>query len=180
MHIKPTGRIPNNLDSDILYFAKKNMTVSMEMNLSVQSFMQFGKEAISSSVKKLKDYFTKELYYLNEYTDSGNFIANVAAMRTNFSHLEKAINKTNHLDMVDFSVFIPEGMNCTYLEQLNILIPAGEFLNTYLYKTIDALNIKLGELINDNEGLGINVVAAHSKQVIEEKDKLIEKKQWLK
>ena len=173
MHIKPTGRIPNNLDSDIIYFAKKNMTVSMEMNLSVQSFMQFGKEAISSSVKKLKDYFTKELYYLNEYTDSGNFIANVAAMRTNFSHLEKAINKTNHLDMVDFSVFIPEGMNCTYLEQLNILIPAGEFLNTYLYKTIDALNIKLGELINDNEGLGINVVAAHSKQVIEEKDKLI-------
>ena len=68
MHIKPTGRIPSNLDSDIIYFAKKNMTVSMEMNLSVQSFMQFGKEAISSSVKKLKDYFTKELYYLNEYT----------------------------------------------------------------------------------------------------------------
>ena len=41
MHIKPTGRIPNNLDSDILYFAKKNMTVSMEMNLSVLSFMLF-------------------------------------------------------------------------------------------------------------------------------------------
>ena len=173
MENKSTGRIVNNLDHDILYLAKKNYSISIEAGFTTSQFFEYGRDMVNNVTKKLKDYFTKELFYLNEYKDASNFLAKAAGMKKDFDNLKKVIAKTNHIDMVNFMVYIPEGMNCTYLEQLDMLIPSGIYINTYLYKTIDLLNVKLGELINNNDSLGIDILETQAKSIILEKDKLI-------
>ncbi len=173
MENKSTGRIVNNLDHDILYIARKNYSISIEAGFTTSQFFEYGRDMVNNVTKKLKDYFTKELFYLNEYKDASNFLAKAAGMKKDFDNLKKVIAKTNHIDMVNFMVYIPEGMNCTYLEQLDMLIPSGIYINTYLYKTIDLLNVKLGELINNNDSLGIDILETQAKSIILEKDKLI-------
>ena len=173
MENKSTGRIVNNLDHDILYIAKKNYSISIEAGFTTAQVFEYGKDMVNNITKKLKEYFTKELFYLNEYKDASNFLAKAAGMKKDFDNLNKVIAKTNHIDMVNFMVYIPEGMNCTYLEQLDMLIPSGIYINTYLYKTIDLLNVKLGELINNNDSLGIDILETQAKNIILEKDKLI-------
>ena len=42
-----------------------------------------------------------------------------------------------------------------------------------MHKTIDLLNVKLGELINNNDSLGIDILETQAKNIILEKDKLI-------
>ncbi len=173
MENKSTGRIVNNLDHDILYIARKNYSISIEAGFTTAQVFEYGKDMVNNITKKLKEYFTKELFYLNEYKDASNFLAKAAGMKKDFDNLKKVIAKTNHIDMVNFMVYIPEGMNCTYLEQLDMLIPSGIYINTYLYKTIDLLNVKLGELINNNDSLGIDILETQAKSIILEKDKLI-------
>ena len=173
MENKSTGRIVNNLDHDILYIAKKNYSISIEAGFTAAQVFEYGKDMVNNITKKLKEYFTKELFYLNEYKDASNFLAKAAGMKKDFDNLKKVTQKTNHIDMVNFMVYIPEGMNCTYLEQLDMLIPSGIYINTYLYKTIDLLNVKLGELINNNDSLGVDILETQAKNIILEKDKLI-------
>lgn len=170
---KPTGLILNNLDPDVLYFAKKKISLGIEAGFNTRDFFEYGKEISNNLVKKLKDFFTKELYFLNEYQDSSNFLATVSSFKNDFTSLKKITSSTDYIDMVNFTVYIPEGMNCTYIEQLDLLINSGVLLKNNIYKMIDTLNIKLGEIINNSTSFDISGLQVENKNVVEMKDKLV-------